>query len=361
MRSRAYLRGSLPTAALFALLTLTALPARAQAVLKVSDDVSMKFGILMQPQAEWGEDPTNRGYAQNLLLRRARFIVGGQLARNVTFFFETDAPNSGKVVSGAKQGFGMVVQDAFLSWKLRGEFTLDGGMILTGVARNSLQGATSLMTIDYGPYSFLHSGPTQNAAGRDTGFQLRGNPLGKHLEYRAGVWAGQRDGNSRQALRGTARLQYSFLEPETGFFYTGTSFGKKRVLAVGCGVDTQKDYRLLAVDAFFDHPLGNGGLTAQADLMRYDGGETFTALRKQNVLYAEAGYHVNAVKLMPFASYSSRNIAGTDAGDEWRFMVGLGYMAQGNNLNLKASAGKIDRRGDRSSNVFTVQLQGFFF
>lgn len=360
MRSSPFPRATLPGVALFALLTFVALPVHAQAVLKVNDDVSMKFGMLMQPQGEWSQDP-NGGYAQNLFLRRARFIVGGQLARNLTFFFETDAPNAGKVVGGTKQGFSVIVQDAFLSWKIRDEITLDGGMVLTGIARNSLQGATSLMTIDYGPYSFLFSVPTQNAAGRDTGFQLRGHPFRKRLEYRVGVWAGQRDANARQALRGTVRLQYSFLEPETGFFYVGSYFGKKRVLAVGGGYDFQKDYRTLAVDAFFDHPLGHGGLTAQVDFIRYDGGDTFTALRKQNVLYAEAGYHVNALKLMPFASYSNRNLAGTDTGDESRFMVGVGYMAQGHNLNLKASAGRVDRKGGEGSNVFTVQLQGFFF
>jgi len=121
MRSSPVLRASLPGVALFALLTFAALPVRAQAVLKVNDDVSMKFGILIQPQAEWSQDPTDGGYAQNLFLRRARFIVGGQIARNLTFFFETDAPNAGKVVGGTKQGFGMIVQDAFLSWKFRDE------------------------------------------------------------------------------------------------------------------------------------------------------------------------------------------------------------------------------------------------
>jgi hypothetical protein len=36
-------------------------------------------------------------------------------------------------------------------------------------------------------------------------------------------------------------------------------------------------------------------------------------------------------------------------------------MARGHNLNLKASAGRVDRRGEGSFNMFTVQLQGFYF
>jgi hypothetical protein len=95
--------------------------------------------------------------------------------------------------------------------------------------------------------------------------------------------------------------------------------------------------------------------------MHQDLGAVARPLRKQNVIYAEAGYHIDAVKLMPFVSYSNRNVDGTNTGDESRTLVGVGYMAQGNNLNLKASYGKIDRKGGESSNVFAVQIQGFFF
>jgi len=120
------------------------------AVIKVNDDVNFKFGFLLQPQADWLQNPANDSYSQNLFLRRARLIVGGQVAKNVTFFFETDSPNLGKagptVTNGAKIiSSGLIVQDAFLSWKLADEFTLDAGLILTGIAHNSLQSAASLM------------------------------------------------------------------------------------------------------------------------------------------------------------------------------------------------------------------------
>jgi len=168
-------------AAAFALL-LPAGAARAQAVLKVNDDVNFKFGFLLQPQADWTKNAATGAYAQNLYARRIRLLVGGQLAKNVTFFFETDSPNLGKVVNGAKVTSGMIVQDAFVSWKLSDAFTLDAGLILTGIAHNSLQSAASLMPVDYGPHSFLFSAPTQNVVGRDTGFQARGYLAKKKLE-----------------------------------------------------------------------------------------------------------------------------------------------------------------------------------
>src|SRR5690349_19781073 len=92
-------------------------PARAQAVVKVSDTVNVKFGMLVQTQADWRQDAATRGYQENLFIRRVRFLVGGQVAPKVTFFFETDNPNLGKSVGGTKTiSTGFVVQDAYLEW-----------------------------------------------------------------------------------------------------------------------------------------------------------------------------------------------------------------------------------------------------
>ena len=340
---------------------IAAARADGQAVLKVNDDVSFKFGVLLQGQADWLESGTAEGWQQNLFLRRVRLIVGGNVAKNVSFFIDTDSPNIGKTVNGTKTGASVIVQDAFLSWKLAEEVTIDGGLMLTGIAHNSLQGATTLLPIDYGPYSFLFSGPTQNVFGRDTGFQLRGYPFAKKLEYRVGVWAGQRDSDSNQSFRTTARLQYNFFEAETGYFHTGTTFGKKKVLAVGAGCDAQKDYKSYAADVYFDLPVAAGAVSGQVDWIRYDGGETFTTLPKQDVIYAEGGFYVQSVKLMPFFNYGSKAVSGTEAGDETRWSVGLGYVPFGHNMNIKAAWGKIDPKNGKSVDQFTIQLQGFYF
>lgn len=358
--SSGIVRATLAAAGVAALLASP--PAAAQAVIKVSDDVNIKFGLLFQGQAEWAESAAADDTAQNLFLRRARILVGGSIAKNVTFFFETDSPNLGKSVGGAKTGASMIVQDAFLSWKLSEAFTIDGGLILTGIAHNSLQSAASLVAVDYGGYSFLYSGPTQNVVGRDTGFQVRGYPAARKLEYRVGVWAGQRDTAGKQAFRTTARLQYNFLDADTGFFYTGTSLGKKKIFALGAGYDTQKDYTSYAADAYVDLPVGkNGAVSGQLDYIRYDGGTTFTTLPKQDTVYAEAGYYIKSAKLMPFAYWGTKDISGRDAGDESRWAVGLGYMAFGHNLNLKAAYGRIDPKVGKSVDQFTIQMQGFYF
>ena len=357
---KSFLRpGAFAVAALALLLPAGLAPA--QAVIKVNDDVNFKFGFLLQPQADWTQNASNESYSQNLFVRRARLLVGGQVARNVTFFFETDSPNLGKVVNGAKVTSGMIVQDAFLSWKLADELTIDAGLILTGISHNSLQSAASLMPVDYGPHSFLYSAPEQNVVGRDTGFQLRGYPAKKKLEYRVGIWQGARDAASRQALRWTSRVQYNFLDADTGFFYTGTSMGKKKIFAIGGGCDAQKDYKSYALDAYYDHPLGPGAISGQVDWIRYDGGEFLKTLPKQDVIYGEAGYYISKAKVMPFLTISSKDIASTDTGDETRWSVGLGYMAFGHNFNIKAAYGKVDPKVGKSADQFTVQMQAFYF
>jgi hypothetical protein len=336
-------------------------PSAAQALIKVNDDVSFKFGFLLQGQADWLQSPVTEGYAQSLFVRRARLLVGGQVAKNVSFFFETDSPNLGKMMNGSKVTSGLIVQDAFVSWKVADEFIVDGGLFLTGIAHNSLQSAASLMALDYGPYSFLFSGPEQNVVGRDTGFQLRGYPAKKRLEYRVGIWQGNRDAASRQSLRGTARLQYNFLDADTGVFYSGTSLGKKRILAVGAGYDFQKGYESRAADVYFDLPVGGGAVSGQADWIRYDGGTFLPTLPKQDALYAEAGYYWSKAKLMPYGTWARKDLAGTDVGDETRWSAGLAVFPAGHNFNIKAAYGRIDPKVGKSADQYTIQMQAFYF
>ena len=77
-----------------------AAPANAQAIIKVNENVNIKFGFLLQPQAEFAEIPSGttgtNGYAESFFLRRARFLMGGQVAKNVYFFMETEDVNLGR-------------------------------------------------------------------------------------------------------------------------------------------------------------------------------------------------------------------------------------------------------------------------
>ena len=347
----------------FGLLFSWAAAPRAQAVITVNDDVNFKFGVLGQFQSEWLDDPGEDDTTHNLFIRRVRLLFGGQVAKNVTFFIETDAPNLGKTsAAGANISPPVIVQDAYGEFKLHDAFALDAGLMFVPFSRNSIQSAGTLLPIDYGAYTFSTSGPTQSTVGRDTGFQAKGYVFGSRLEYRLGAFQGARDVGAVRSARYVGRVQYQLLEPETpGFFYTGTYFGAKKVVAVGAAFDAQDTYRAYDADVFVDHPFGPGAATVQLAWNHIDGDTTFLTLPRQNVLLLEAGYFLPGLKLTPVFQLTNRAVAGADIGDETRWSIGANYWWRGHTANVKAAYTRIAPRGLSTQNGFTIQLQLFYY
>jgi phosphate-selective porin O/P len=340
----------------------TAPSAAAQVVVKVNDDVNFKLGVLGQFQADTIDNPEPEPNTDNLFVRRLRLMFGGQVAKNVSFFVETDAPNLGKTLPGGKNiQPSVILQDAFASLRVADAFTLDAGLMFIPFSRNSLQSAATLLPIDYGTNTFNSSAPTQSVTGRDTGFEARGYFAGNRLEYRIGAFQGFRDATSDDAFRYAGRVQYNVFDAETGFFYTGTYLGTKKVLAVGAAFDGQKDYHAYAADGFFDYPVGAGAITAQFDYNHFDGGTTLTTLKEQNDVLVETGYLVKALKLTPVLQFSHRDVSDLSTGGEKRTGVGANYWWAGQNANIKALYTRIAPQGLASQNEFTVQFQIFYF
>jgi hypothetical protein len=336
--------------------------ARAQVEIYASDDVSFKLGILGQFQADTLEDPATDQNTNNLFVRRVRLMFGGQVAKNVTFFVETDTPNLGKTLPAGKNlPSTTIIQDAYGEFKASDAFAIDAGLMFVPFSRNSLQSAATLLPIDYGTYTFSASTPTQSSTGRDAGFQAKGNFLGNHLEYRVGAFQGVRDAGSHNSFRYVGRLQYNVFDTETGFFYTGTYLGKKKILAIGGAVDAQQRYRAYDADAFVDLPTGVGAFTGQLDYNHFDGDRTFTSLPKQNDYLLELGYLVAALKLTPVLQFSNRDVVNATVGDENHWSIGANYWWAAHNANVKGAYSRISPNGSPSQNEFTVQLQLFYF
>jgi hypothetical protein len=378
----------------FALISLALLVAllpavaSAQAIVKVNDVVNFRLGFLLQGWADWSGQSdaagNTAGFQQNLFVRRARFMLGGQVARDVTFFFETDDPNLGKstqtptgTTGGKALATGFIVQDAYLEWALANEFRIQGGLILIPLCRNCNSSAASLITTDYGTWSFQEGASTQSSVGRDTGFQAKGYLGGDHLEYRAGVYSGFRAPGVKNSFRYSGRLQYDVFDVEKVQFYPGTYFGKKQILAIGAGYDAQSDYSAYAGDIFFDFPVGQGnGITAQADYIHYDGGATFgltapaatktNALYKQDDIYAEAGFFIGSPKVMPFFRYEQQKYADdvNKSLNKTFYQAGFGWYPYSSNFNVKAGFGRKEFPNDTktaTTNQYTVQLQIFYY
>jgi Gram-negative porin len=353
------------------LLLAAATPARAQLQIGAPDGKqSFKIGVLGQFQAEAIDNPagaagapntsTDSGTSKNLFIRRFRILGQYTLYQKVIVFFETDAPNLGKGnPDGTKNTQDIFLQDAHVTYAHNARLNIDAGMMFLAQSYNHETSAATLMALDYGPYTFLQSGPTTSRNGRDYGLRLRG--LLSRLEYRVALVQGLRGANSTNPLRVQGRVAYDLFDPQPGFFYRGTSLGKNRTVALGANFDVQKSYKALGGDVYYDQPLrGGDGFTLQVGFTHWDGGSFLTAIPKQYTTLVETGYYFHKAKLQPYVQYARQDLSDSTA-DEQRPQVGLGYYFVGHNSNLKLAYTRIDKHGTAKRNQFQLQYQVFAF
>jgi Phosphate-selective porin O and P len=379
-------------------------PARAQVVIKVNDTVNFRLGFQYQQWAEYLQDPISQGYQQSFFIRRVRLYAAGNIAKDVSFLFDVDQPTAGrstsaltKDLSGTSPTFR--VNDAYGEWKVFGndQFIIDVGKMLVPITRNSLQSTSSHLALDGGTFTFLQGAGTQSDTGRDLGFQLKSYLADDHLEVRGGVFDGFRNAantagaGSRNSMRFAGRVVYNFLDPEAkGYVPVGTWLGKKRILAIGGGFDTQGGYTDYGGDFMIDLPIGptdaakgQNAVTAHFDYQHFDGGcglnTAGTAhvtncriptLFEQDEIFTDLGFYFVDLKLQPFVRFewdgfkedidSFRNSR--------RYMGGFNYYVAQQNLKLTAAFERIvpNAKGaatwkQKNTNHFVLQVQFYYF
>lgn len=375
---RSFYRIVLPALVLAALLVPAGV-SQAQAIIKVSDTVNLRFGILLQSWADWQQIAgasagTLGGYQQNLFIRRARILFAGNVAKGVSFFLDTENANLGKAsgTTAKALGTGFQLLDAYGKWEIAPEFAIEGGLILIPLCRNCNTSAATLLTLDYGSYSFQENGPTQSTTGRDTGFQALGWALDGRFEYRIGAYQGARQTTqSKNAFRFTGRLAYNFLDKETGLqFYPGTYLAAKKVLAIGASYDTQKNYGAFGADIFYNQPIGKNALTLEVDYINYNPGflATSTFFKQQDIMVF-GGFYFAGPKLLPFVRFEFLEpMLATDRAEDLvrqqKFQAGMTYYPFGHNLNFKFAYTYLRFPNNsliHSTNEYTIQMQVFYF
>lgn len=326
-------------------------------------DASVRFGLLLQPQAHFQEGADD-SYSQNLMLRRARFLVGGQITPKFVFFWETDNARLGNAnAAGAKtMTTGFQTLDAAVEWRPNKPFNLSAGLIRIPTSRDALESAGSEFTIDFNSYAFTATGALAGNAGRDTGVQARGFFLGDRLEYRAAISSGIREAGNNNAFRRTVRVQYNFFDPELYSFisYAGNNYGSKKILAVGAAYDAQLTYDGITADVFADIPTGFGSAIGTVTLQQLDGGAKVAALPKSDILTVDGGLYFKGSKIGPWARFERREFDATGL-DETRALVGINYYPMGNNINVKLAVGRFKPATGPEANQVTLQLQAFYY
>ncbi len=341
-------------------------PAGGPLQIKVNENVNFKFGVLLQPQADFAQDAAGHT-SQNLMLRRTRFIVGGQVAKNVFFFYQTENSRLGGAIgTGTKViSTGFQTIDAVAEWRYSKPINLWVGLIYLPTSREALKSSASEFMIDVNSYAYTATTALQGTGGRDTGAMLRGYFMSDHLEYRAGLFSGLRQTGARNPYRGIGRLQYNFLDTEVYNLpsYAGNNFGTKKILAVGAAYDKQGSYKGPTADLFADIPTGFGSSVTTVTVMRLDGGKLVaTALPKSNIFVVDSGIYFKGVKLGPWARFEKRDFASPNSSkNEKRGLVGINWYPYLNNFNVKAAVGQLEPAVGRKQKQATLQLQFFYF
>jgi hypothetical protein len=324
-------------------------------------ETEASIGFLAQPQFETLQNNAGNDYTNSLFIRRFRLVAGGRITSKLSFFIESESANLGKKKLDGRRTADIYLADAYVSYAFRPEFQLTGGMLLTPVSHNSGQSTVSLLPIDFGPYSFLASDPTHSKKGRDYGLEARGY-IKKHFEYRFGLYRGNTDHDGAFPYRYLARFVWYPFEADTAFFYTGPTFGQKKIVGIGVSFDRQGNYSANSMDVFIDYPLKNGdAVTFQGDFIRYDGGTTFESLPKQNTWLLEGSYYIRKAKLGPFVQLASRDYVLPDSSDEMKLQGGVAYWILQHQMNIKAGLSRLLKTGSPDRSQFVIQAQFFYY
>jgi hypothetical protein len=379
-------------ASLLVLIGAAASPAAAQALVKVNDNINFKLGILMQAQADFQEtvNATGDGTAgtmQNLLIRRVRFVLAGQVAKNVFFYVDTENGNLGKstqavgsTAGGKSLGTGFNLLDAVGEWRIAKEFNIQAGEILVPTNRWILTSSGSTFMLDQSAYNNLYTAGTQSNTGRDTGFMARGYFFCDRLEYRSAVLSGFRAPGVKNSPRFTEWLQYNFFDTEVYNMpsYTGVNYGNKKILALAGGYDAQSDYKGFSANLFLDFPITLGSFESTVVYQYLNGGSLIPTLPEESTFSIEGGVFVKNSGIAPILRYEQRtfNQAVNEFKNENRVAVGLNFYPfpkAGNNFNIKvwwqrvivkctvATSPCPTGASNFATDQFTVQMQAFYF
>jgi hypothetical protein len=259
------------------------------------------------------------------------------------------------------------------------------------LTRNILQSTVTYLGLDFANTSAVIVGTTVDRSGRDLGFQLKGQLLKSKLEYRAGVFQGVRAPAvpgmsqvlSENPFRFTGYLQYNFFDPEAGYVFNGTYFGKKKVFGVAAGADVQpaasgKPYRAFSGSVFAAMPIagasptGGDEVAALVQFLHYDGKDAIAAIAEQNDIAVEVAYYRKAAKVSVFGKAEAQlfadeaaQMAGA-AGNKIWFGGGFKYYLAEQRANFtlayqRTQFPEADRATVNAANQLTLQMQLFYF
>ncbi len=333
----------------------------------------------------------NAGSATDAFLRRNRLTFSGQYNDYVGFYAQFEAGNDSRF---GQDNRSVYYRDAYVTLDYRDDLRFIVGRFKNTFSRENLEACLEPLTMDRAEVLSY----TPFGGSRDTGLAVWGNLLDAKLQYRFMVADGREGAYvPKDSPRLTARVHYSFWDPESNYGYLGTYLGTAKVLTIGAAYDKQssvaygdwplrrdiKDYKAWTVDAFMEYPARSGVYTVSAAAFKYDTGGAYNqspdpALPVNSDLkgfYLKGGYmlpgKVGPGRLQFFARHESSDygvkIGTAEYYDQKWNSVGANWYLDGQKLKVSLEYAKVKfdtpdptTRSLRDYNQLTLGLQFIF-
>ena len=319
--------------------------------------------------------PTDNGNSTDAFLRRNRLTLSGQYNDYVGFYAQFEAGNDSKLGQDNKSVY---YRDAYVTLDYRDDLRFIVGRFKNTFSRENLEACLEPLTMDRAEVLSY----TPFGGSRDTGLAIWGNLLDAKLQYRLMIADG-REGNyvAKDNPRLTARMHYSFWEPEANYGYLGTYLGTQKVLTIGAAYDTQadvayanypartdmKDYKAWTVDAFMELPTQSGVYTLSGATFKYDTGEAINQSPDPDLsvntdlkgYYVKAGYmlpnKVGSGRLQFFARHEKSEydakVGGAEYYDQKWNSIGANYYLDGQKLKISFEYAKVSFDTEHPTNA----------
>lgn len=366
----------------------------------INQDGSKYFRVLAwaQGQVNYNDAVAEDQEKTTFQLRKARVLMYAQINSKfmiLTHFGLNSLGASTMSPTGKGDGSQLFMHDAWAQYNLTEQFSLGAGLhYFNGISRLNNQSTLNMLTMDNNRESWATLGLTDQFA-RHVGLFGKGN-IGK-LQYQlavnesitngldartpeegaAAVYGGKRLLGKDAGKNFAGYFAYNFLDQESNFlpYKVGTYLGTKRVFNIGAGFFANPngsvlmedgEYKgdnvnLMAVDAFYDAPIGDNGsaITAYATYQYNDYGKDYlyNVYGTGNMVYGHVGYLIpgdkNKTRFQPYVSFSNNSY---DATSDNKTRLGIGANAYFSGHNSKITVEYANQKfGDQKANMFNIQ------
>lgn len=344
-------------------------PAKGEATQQIASalsSINLSYAFQLYGQyRDTGSGPAGTDSTTDIFFKRNRLMMSGSLDDIYGFYsavqFQGDEriyPIS--VADAPQKSFDII--DTFFTADYTDTFRLVAGLTKDPMIREDNESCFEPLSVDRSYFVYTNL-PRLN---RDFGVLLWGNVADAMFQYRLAAMKGNDDiSDPKSSLRYSARVHVSLLDPEYGLSYKGSYLGKKKVLTLGAGYQTEseavygnvaalslsKDYQAYTYDVFFEYPTEVGTFTASGAYLKADFDKAYQGADpdprsigvngEKNGWYAKVGY------LLP-QSIASGKLQIFGRVEEWQFAqlsgiydqqikwsaFGLNYYIKGQNLRL---------------------------